>query len=71
MQNKQAVNISEIKVGTMLEAKKMVMVVTGENEKRFLGYTLYKGKNVGECAICKDMFVNPHYMYDIKIINKQ
>jgi hypothetical protein len=70
MQNKQAVNISDIKIGTMLEAKKMVMVVTGENAKRFLGYTLYKGKNVGECNIEKDMFKNPHYMYDIKIISK-
>jgi hypothetical protein len=47
----------------------MVMVVTGENEKAYLGYHEYKGKIVGQLSIAKDMFTNPHYMNDIKIIN--
>ena len=46
------------------------MVVTGETEKAFLGYHEYKGKVVGQCSIAKDMFTNPHYMNNIKVINE-
>jgi hypothetical protein len=59
----------EITNGTRIESNKMVMVVTGENEKAYLGYHEYKGKIVGQLSIAKDMFTNPHYMNDIKIIN--
>ena len=60
---------SQIKKGTKIEANKMIMVVTGETEKAFLGYHEYKGKLVGQCSIAKDMFTNNHYMKNIKIIN--
>jgi hypothetical protein len=59
-----------IKKGTRIEAKKMIMVVTGENEKAFLGYYEYKGNPVGQCSILKDMFSNPHFMNGITIISE-
>lgn len=59
----------KISKGTKLVSHKMVMVVTGETETSFTGYYEYKGTIVGQCSICKDMFFNPHYMNDIKIIN--
>jgi len=55
--------------GTRIESNKMVMVVTGENEKSFLGFHEYKGVIVGQCSIAKDMFKNPHYANNISIIN--
>ena len=61
---------STITKGTKIESNKLVMVVTGETEKAFLGYHEYKGKVVGQCSIAKDMFTNPHYMNNIKITNE-
>jgi hypothetical protein len=58
----------KITKGTKIECNKMIMVVTGENEKSFLGYYEYKGKIAGQCSIAKDMFINPHYMNNIKIL---
>ena len=58
----------KITKGTKIESNKLVMVVTGETEKAFLGYNEYKGKVVGQCSIAKDMFTNPHYMNNIKIL---
>ena len=58
-----------IKKGTKIESNKLVMIVTGENEKAFLGYHEYKGEIVGQCSIAKDMFTNPHYMNNINITN--
>ena len=63
-------NTSKITKGTKIESNKLVMVVTGETEKAFLGYHEYKGKVVGQCSIAKDMFTNPHYMNNIKITNE-
>jgi len=60
----------KITKGTKIESNKLVMVVTGETEKAFLGYHEYKGKVVGQCSIAKDMFTNPHYMNNITITNK-
>lgn len=62
--------ISTITKGTKIESNKLTMVVTGETEKSFLGYIEYKGNACGQCSIAKDMFTNPHYMNDIKIINE-
>jgi len=59
----------KISKGTKLVSHKMVMVVTGETKTRFTGYYEYKGTNAGECSMHKDMFFNPHYMNNIKIIN--
>jgi len=59
----------KITKGTKIESNKMIMVVTGENEKSFLGYHEYKGQIVGQCSIAKDMFNNPHYMNNITILN--
>lgn len=61
--------IEQVKVGTKIISNKMVMIVTGENEKMFFGYFLYKGKNAGECTIHKSIFNNPHYKDGIQIIN--
>mgnify|MGYP000916723465 FL=1 len=63
-------NTSKIRKGTKIESNNLVMVVTGETEKAFLGYHEYKGKVVGQCSIAKDMFTNPHYMNNIKVINE-
>ena len=60
----------KITKGTKIESNKMIMVVTGESEKAFLGFIEYKGKAVGQCSILKEMFNNPHYMNTIKITNK-
>ena len=59
---------TKITKGTKIESNKMLMVITGETEKAFLGYHEYKGKAVGQCSILKEMFSNPHYMNNIKII---
>ena len=61
---------STIKIGTKIESNKMVMVVTGETSTSFLGFHQYNGKLVGQCSIAKDMFTNPHYMNNIKIVNE-
>jgi hypothetical protein len=61
----------KITKGTRIESHNMIMVVTGETEKAYLGYHEYKGTIVGQCSIVKDMFTNPHYMNNIKIINQQ
>mgnify|MGYP007105317886 FL=1 len=50
----------DIKRGTKIQAKSMVMVVTGESETAFLGYILYKGKPAGQISLAFDMFENPH-----------
>lgn len=55
--------------GTKIISHNMEMVVTGETEKRYIGYILYKSENVGECSIEKSMFKNPHYMEGIEIVN--
>lgn len=60
---------SKIKKGTKIESKKMIMVVTGENETSYLGYIEYNGKPVGQCSMLKSMFENPHFKKDIKILN--
>lgn len=67
--NKEMEN-QTIKIGTKIESNKLVMVVTGENKRAFLGYHEYKGKVVGQCSIAKDMFTNPHYCNSIKITNE-
>jgi hypothetical protein len=61
-----ALNITK---GTKIESNNMIMVVTGENEKAYLGYIEYKGNAVGQCSLLKEMFTNPHYMNGIKILN--
>jgi hypothetical protein len=58
-----------IKKGTKIESNKIIMVVTGENEKAYLGYISYKDKAVGQCSMLKEMFTNPHYCNNIKILN--
>lgn len=63
-------NTQEIKNGTKIIANGLVMIVTGENEKSYIGYNEYKGKNVGACLLYKDMFTNPHYMNSIQIIDQ-
>lgn len=63
-------DISKITKWTKIESNKMIMVVTGETEKSFLGYYEYKGKMVGHCSMLKDMFTNPHYMNNIKIVKQ-
>ena len=67
--NKNDMNTAQITKGTKIESNNMVMVVTGENEKAYLGYIEYKGNAVGQCSLLKQMFTNPHYMNGIKIIN--
>ena len=67
--NKNDMNTAQITKGTKIESNNMVMVVTGENEKAYLGYIEYKGNAVGQCSLLKEMFTNPHYMNGIKIIN--
>ena len=63
-------DIKAIKNGTKIESKKMIMVVTGKSETAFLGYISYNGKAVGQCSLSFEMFTNPHYANDIKIINE-
>ena len=55
--------------GTKIESKKLVMVVTGESEKAYLGYIEHNNKAVGQISILKEMFTNPHFMNNIKITN--
>ena len=62
-------NTSKITKGTKIECNKLVMVITGETEKAFLGYYQYKGKLAGQCSILKEMFTSPYYMKGIKFIN--
>ncbi len=61
-------DIKKILNGTKIESKNMVMVVTGKSDTAFLGYISYKGKAVGQCSLSFEMFTNPHYSKDIKII---
>lgn len=61
--------VLSITKGTKIESNNMTMVVTGENEKAYLGYIEYKGNAVGQCSLLKEMFTNPHYMNGIKILN--
>lgn len=61
--------LNEITNGTRIESNKMTMVVTGENEKSYFGYHEYKGRAVGQCSLSKDIFTNPHYVKNIKVIN--
>ena len=61
----------DIKRGTKIQAKSVVMVVTGESETAFLGYILYKGKPAGQISLAFDMFENPHYNSDLAIIGCQ
>ena len=58
----------DIKKGTKIQAKSVVMVVTGESETAFLGYILYKGKPAGQISLAFDTFENPHYNSDLAII---
>ena len=60
----------KITKGTKIESNKMVMVVTGETEKAFIGYYDYKGKAVGQCSMLKEVLNNPHFMERITIINE-
>ena len=62
-------NLKSIVNGTKIESKNMIMVVTGKSETAFLGYISYKGKAVGQCSLSFDMFTNPHYSKDIKILS--
>lgn len=62
-------NIDNIKTGTRLLANGLVMVITGESDKAFMGYYQYKGKAVGQCSILKEMFTNPHYKDGIQILD--
>jgi len=62
-------DLKKIVNGTKIESKNMTMVVTGKNETAFLGYISYKGKAVGQCSLSFEMFTNPHYSNDIKIIS--
>ena len=55
--------------GTKIESKKLVMVVTGESEKAYLGYIEHNKNAVGQISILKEMFTNPHFMNNIKITN--
>ncbi len=47
----------------------MVMVVTGRSETAFLGYISHKGKAVGQISLSFEMFTNPHYSNNIKILS--
>ncbi len=67
--NDKNMTTSNITKGTKILSNNLVMVVTGENEKAYLGYHEYKGNIVGQCSIAKDMFTNPHYMSNIQILN--
>lgn len=62
-------DIKKIVNGTKIESKSLVMVVTGKSETAFLGYISYKGKAVGQISLSFEMFTNPHYSKDIKILN--
>lgn len=61
-------NLGKISKGSRIESNKMIMVVTGETEKSFLGYYEYKGKMVGQCSMLKDTLVNPHFKNSIKVL---
>lgn len=63
-------DIKKITNGTKIESKSLTMVVTGKSETAFLGYISYKGKAVGQCTLSFEMFTNPHYSKDIKIIKE-
>lgn len=62
-------DIKKIVNGTKIESKSLLMVVTGKSDTAFLGYISYKGKAVGQCSLSFDMFTNPHYLKDIKILD--
>jgi len=62
-------NLKHIVNGTRIESNKMVMVVTGKSETAFLGYISYKGKAVGQCSLNFEMFTNPHYSKNIKVLS--
>lgn len=57
--------------GAVLEANKMIMVVTGETETAYLGYYEYKGKPVGQCSLEKSAFDNMHLAKRIKVISNE
>lgn len=52
--------------GDKIEANKMVMVITGETDKAYLGFYEYKGKPVGQCSLLKEMLENPHFKNNYK-----
>jgi hypothetical protein len=57
--------------GAVLEANKMIMVITGESKTAYQGYYEYKGKPVGQCSLAKDAFDNMHISKSIKIISNE
>lgn len=59
---------SNITIGSKIVANGATMVVTKITDKAYIGYSEYKGKNVGECRMQKDMLTNPHYMNGIAIL---
>jgi hypothetical protein len=62
-------DIKKIVNGTKIESKNMIMVVTGKSDTAFLGYISYKGKAVGQISLSFEMFTNPHYAKDLKIVD--
>jgi len=60
--------LNKITKGTKIESNKMLMVVTGETEKAFLGYYEYKGKMAGQCSLLKEVITNIHFENRIKIV---
>jgi hypothetical protein len=59
----------KLKKGDRVEAKKMIMVITGESEKAYLGYFEYKGRAVGQCSLEKALLDNPHFENNYTILD--
>ena len=63
------IDLKKIVNGTKIESHKIIMVVTGRNDTCFLGYISFNNKAVGQISLAFEMFTNPHYCNNIKIIN--
>jgi len=57
-----------LKVGDKIESHKMVMVITEETDKAFIGYHEYKGEKGSKLVLTKETLVNPHYCKHIKLL---
>lgn len=59
----------KITKGTKLKANGLIMVVTGENEKSFLGYLEYKGRPVGQTSMLKE-HVNNKNLSEVVVLDE-
>ena len=56
----------KLKKGDKIEVNKMIMVITGQTEKAYVGFYEYKGKPIGQCSILKEMLIHPYFKNNIK-----